>query len=138
MREIAFGRFLKFAEDCSASRKNSGALCFNASALKALKRLSQISQRFVLQRALFSHQFFRRGAAGFGGGAGIAGLGKLAAQLRQLRIPLVDLAAEFLFQPRIRTAAARAPNQPADERAEASYSDGMIRPIFSNSKTRTS
>ncbi len=46
--------------------------------------------------------FFRRGPAGFGSGAGVAGFGQLAAHLRQFRFALGDLLAQFLFQPRVR------------------------------------
>ena len=103
---------------CSASRKNSGALCFNASALKARERLAQVGQRLVLQRALFRNQLFRRRPAGFRGGPGVAGFGELAAQLGQFRFALGDLLAQFIFQPRIRTAATPAAVKPAEEKTQ--------------------
>ena len=107
LRQIAFGRFLKFAERLLGQPQKFRRALFQRLGAQRLERLAQIGQRLFLQRALFRDQFFRRRPAGFRRGTGVAGFGELAAQLGQFRFALGDLLAQFIFQPRIRTAATR-------------------------------
>ena len=76
---IAFGPFLKFSERLFRQPQKFRRVLFEGVGAQRAKCFAQIIQRLVLQRALLHNHFFRRSAAGFGGGAGIAGFGKLAA-----------------------------------------------------------
>jgi len=100
--DVAFGAFLEFPERLFGQPQEFRRVLFKGVGAQCFESFAQIGQRLVLQHALFHNHFFRRGATGFGGSTGIAGLGELAAQLGQFRFALGDLLAQFPFQSRIR------------------------------------
>ena len=107
--QIALGGFLKFAETIVPPAAEIPArVCFNASALNALNASRKSASAFSCNARCSTSIFSDAACRGFRRGAGVAGFGQLLADLGQFRFALVDLLAQFIFQPAVRRPRRRA------------------------------
>ena len=131
LRQIAFGRLLKFAERLFRQPQKFRRGLFQRVRAQRLESVAQIRDRLFLRglgvaqglfvkRFLLRENFFRRRLIRLRRGERSFALRKLLARLRQFRFALCELLAQIIFQTRIgrSTPFARAAEQPADEQTQ--------------------